>query len=84
MRTTLTVDDTLISSLKKKAAERDVPLKTVVNQALRMGLDAMERPPAGDYTTPVRSLGPKRGYDLDTLGRTVEAMDDEERGGTKR
>lgn len=44
MRTTLTVDDALLSLLKKRAAERDVTLKTVVNQALRLGLDAMERP----------------------------------------
>lgn len=39
MRCPLALDDTLVTALKKKAAEKGVPFKSVVNQALRFGLE---------------------------------------------
>ncbi len=41
MRTTLTLDDELFARLKAAAHQRGVPLKQVVNEAIRSG---MERP----------------------------------------
>jgi len=81
MRTTLTLDDNLAISLKKKAAQKRVPFKTMVNQALQLGLLAMEKPEQDGkgYVTRTRSLKPKAGYDLDNLGRIAEEIEDEDR-----
>ena len=59
MRTTLTLGDTLVTALKKKAAEKGVPFKSIVNQALRFGLETMDESddsPA-PYQTRTRRLG---------------------------
>jgi plasmid stability protein len=80
MRTTLTLDDNLIRTLKKRAAEQNVSFKVMVHQALQKGLESMDRKPKskGAYRTPVRSLKPRAGLDLDTLGRTADDQGDEE------
>jgi hypothetical protein len=80
MRTTLTLDDNLLLTLKRKAAENNVPFKTIVNQTLQLGLEVMEKPltPKEKYHTPTRSLKLKTGYDLDKLGKIADEMEDEE------
>lgn len=40
MRTTLTIDDQLMAELKERAHRQNLPLKQVVNQVLRRGLEA--------------------------------------------
>ncbi len=71
MRTTLTLDDNLLITLKKKAAEKKIPFKTLVNQVLQRGLEDMETAaePEQKYRTQVKSLGLKSGYDLDKIGQ---------------
>lgn len=44
MRTTLTIDDDVAIRLERVRDERGDSLKAVVNEALRRGLDAMDRP----------------------------------------
>ncbi len=80
MRTTLTLDDNLLLTLKRKAAESNIPLKTIVNQTLQKGLEAMETPSVKGqkYQTRGRSLKLKQGFDLDKLGQVTEEMEDEE------
>lgn len=63
MRTTLTLDDHLLQTLKREAAERNVSFKTMVHQALQIGPRALEQKP---------------GYDLDTLGRMADEQADVE------
>jgi hypothetical protein len=46
MRTTLTIDDALITELKQLAARQRVPFKQAVERTLRAGLGALKRPPA--------------------------------------
>ncbi len=46
MRTTLTVEDTLLTELKEVAARQRLPLKQVVDRALRAGLVTIQRPVA--------------------------------------
>ena len=46
MRTTLTLEKDVAARLDRIARTRRRPLKAVVNEALRAGLDALERPPA--------------------------------------
>lgn len=47
MRTTLTIDDALLDSLKKRAIESGKPFKQIVNETLLAGLqtEATERKP---------------------------------------
>lgn len=44
MRTTLTLDDDLAQRLQDISRERDAAFKQVVNEAIRMGIDQMDRP----------------------------------------
>jgi len=39
MRTTVTLDDDLAAALKRRAHERDLPFKQVLNEAIRAGLN---------------------------------------------
>ena len=79
MRTTLTIDDNLLLSLKRKAAEKNIPYKTLVNQVLHRGLEVMNTPltPGQKYHTQARSLKLKQGFDHDKLGQIADEMDDE-------
>ena len=81
MRTTLTLDDNLLLTLKRKAAESNIPFKTIVNQTLQRGLEVMETPttPKQKFKTQGRSLKLKPGYDLDKLGQIADEMEDEAR-----
>ena len=77
MRTTLTIDDDVMTRLKQLAARRCVPLRTVVNDVLRTGLDAAESPPASrPYRTRTRSLGHLPGIDPTKLGQVSDELDD--------
>lgn len=80
MRTTLTLDDNLLHTLKKRAAEQNVSFKEMVHQVLQRGLEAMEKAPRykNSFHTPARPMQPKIGYDLDNLGRTADEQADEE------
>ena len=81
MRTTLTLDDNLLLTLKRKAVEYNIPFKTVVNQTLQRGLEVMEAPTIAKqkYKTLGRSLNIKPGYDLNKLGQLADEMEDEAR-----
>jgi hypothetical protein len=77
MRTTLTVDDDLLAKLKQRARERDVPLKQLINETLRAGLDA----PAGRsrrYRVPVLDLRARPGVDLDRALALAGELEDRE------
>jgi len=56
MRTTLTLDDDV--AVKLKAAAKDRPFRTVVNEALRAGLMALEK------RAPARKPFRTRGFNL--------------------
>jgi len=68
MRTTMTLEKDVAARLDQVARRRKVPLKTIVNQALRAGLDALENP-AGN-ATPFRTTG------LDLGPSLVGSLDD--------
>lgn len=81
MRTTITLDDNLLLTLKKKAVEYNIPFKTIVNQTLQRGLEVMEATPILEqkYKTQGRSLKARPGYDLNKLGQLADEMEDETR-----
>lgn len=59
MRTTLTLDDDVARLLERARARRGIPLKQIVNEALREGLARLEtpRPARRRHTTRAVSLG---------------------------
>ena len=79
MRTTLTIDDDLAAILQKKAAQRGVAFKQLVNSLLRAGLGASEGDLPKRRTVKVvgRPLGLKPGYDADKLNQLVDELEGE-------
>jgi len=77
MRTTIDLDPDVDARLRALAHERGVPLRTVINDALRAGT---RRVPADDptYTLPTRRLGVRPGIDLDQALALAGELEDEE------
>jgi hypothetical protein len=75
MRTTLTIDDDVAAKLK--AAARDRPFRTVVNEALRAGLKALEKrvPPRKPYRTRGFNLGPSLVGSLDNVEEVLSRVE---------
>lgn len=77
MRTTLTIDDQLATSLREAARRSGQPFKQVVNEALRRGLHASDRLQPRAYRLPVATLGlPRPGIDLDKALALADALED--------
>jgi hypothetical protein len=78
MRTTLTVEDGLLTELKQVAARQRVPFKQVVDQALRAGLAAIQRPvPHGRVRQRTFGMGAPS-LKLDKALSIAAALEDEE------
>lgn len=60
MRTTLTLDDDVAVRLEKLREERKDSFKTIVNEALRRGLDRIEAPPERREPYRLRPFSPGR------------------------
>jgi hypothetical protein len=71
MRTTLAIDDDL--AVKLRAAARDRPFGTVLNEVLREGLAALEKrvPSRKPYRTRGFNLGPSLVGSLDNVEEVV-------------
>jgi len=78
MRTTLTIEDGLITDLKEIAARQRLPFKKVVNQTLRAGLGALKNPtPRGRQTLRTFKMGTPR-IALDKALALAAALEDGE------
>lgn len=77
MRTTVTLDDDVAARLRRTARERDVPFKVALNDALRAGLGS-GGVRAKAYRMPVRSLGLRRGVELDKALALAGDLEDAE------
>ena len=77
MRTTLTIDDHLVLAIKRIAGNKGVPFKTVVNEALRIGIEAVESPPQQiPYQSEVRRFQLLPGIDPYKLGQVSDELED--------
>ncbi|HEY3259357.1 MAG TPA: ribbon-helix-helix protein, CopG family [Pseudonocardiaceae bacterium] len=79
MRTTVTLDDDLAIRLERLSHEQGRSFKSVINEALRAGLEALQRIPEQrepgeqiSYTTPV-----DLGHMLMSVEEATEQLDDE-------
>lgn len=77
MRTTLTIDDQLLAELKERAHREGVPLKQVVNQTLRRGLNVPARP-SRRKTHRTYSMGRALVPSLDKSLAIAAGLEDEE------
>ena len=73
MRTTLTLDPDVAALLRRVRAASPDTLKTVVNEALRLGLARLDETPQprGPFRTREASLGRPRLPDVDDVGETL-------------
>ena len=68
MRTTLSLDEDVLETARAVASQLRVPFKTVVNEALRLGLSEVEKPARQRrYRTAPRAMGLRKGYNLDNV-----------------
>ena len=79
MRTTLNIDDDVLDEARELAAQLRVPFRHVINEALRSGLSALEKPrDARPYRTRTRPMGLKRGRNLDNIQELLAQVEGEE------
>jgi Ribbon-helix-helix protein, copG family len=78
MRTTVELDPDVDARLRALARERGVPLRVVLNDALRAGLHPGPRDDAAPYKLPSRRLGLRPGIDADKALALAGAMEDDE------
>ena len=80
MRTTLTLDDDVLDKAKDLAAKLHLPFRRVVNEALRVGLQAVEEPPQTlPYRTRPHKMGLKAGRNLDNIQELLSQIEGEDR-----
>ena len=79
MRTTLTLNPDVASKAKRSAAKLGKPFKDVINEALRIGLDGILKPPVGQpYRTQPRPLGLRRGFSYDDIAELLARTEGED------
>lgn len=80
MRTTLTLDEDVAQRTKKLAAKLKKPFKAVLNEALRKGLDQVEKPQKRkSYRTIPHEMGLREGLRLDNIQDLLAQVEGEDR-----
>lgn len=79
MRTTLSLDDDVAARVERLRRELRAPLKTIVNEALRRGLTAMDegRPRPSAYRTRAVDLGRCRLPNVDDVAAALAIAEGE-------
>ena len=73
-RTTLTIEDDVMSRLTDEARRTGKPFKTVVNEALRRGLDSAPGP-RERYRVVAKPMGLRPGFDLDDIEGLLDRLE---------
>ena len=78
MRTTLTIEDSIMAKLKEESFRSGLPLKTVVNKRLQLGLQVDEEQKQADepYTSEAFHMG-KVYFNLDKALQLAGELEDE-------
>jgi hypothetical protein len=80
MRTTLTIDDDVAAQLEKLRREKKLTLRDAVNDALRRGLAAGQKPsPRPRFETPTANLGKLLIPSIDCYGEVLDFLEEQER-----
>lgn len=77
VRTTLTLDDDVLRTARRRAREQDRPLKDVINEALRQGLAMGESAPTTAYSFRLKTVEGRLlpGVDLTDRDKLFELME---------
>lgn len=79
MRTTITLDDDVLEKARAISVKLRTPFKTVINQALRAGLDNLQQPAQrGHYKTNPHAMGLKAGRNLDNIQELLAQVEGED------
>jgi hypothetical protein len=78
MRTTVDLDPDVDSRVRALARERGVPMRVVLNDALRAGLHPTAVGQASAYVLPSRRLGLRPGINVDKALALAGELEDEE------
>ncbi len=79
MRTTLTLDPDVAERAKADAAKMKRSFKEIINAALRLGLDRLEKAPAPvAYRTEPRPMGLRKGLSYDNVGELLAQSESED------
>jgi hypothetical protein len=79
MRTTLTIEEDVAQQIRQRMADKKLPLKRVVNDALRAGLSKTgKKERTTRFVVKPWPLGLKPGIDYDKLGQLLDQLDAEE------
>ncbi len=79
MRTTLILEDDVLDKVKEIASKHQSPIKSVINDALRIGLKSLETPHKKQpyHTTPVK-MGQKNGTNLNNIQVLLSQIEGED------
>jgi hypothetical protein len=78
MRTTLTLEEDVASKAKRIAVRTDRPFKHVVNAALRLGLEQLEKPLRQKrHRTVPHAMGLREGLSLDNVQELLAQLEGE-------
>ena len=76
MRTTLTLDRDVDAKLRAEARRSGKPLKLIVNDCLRVGLNSrLQKSPAKPFVIKARTLGLKPGYSYDNIEELLDQIE---------
>ena len=79
MRTTLSIDDDVLERARAAADKFGTPFKTIVNEALRAGLDQVEKPAKQRrYKTKPHEMGLRHGHNLDNIQELLAQIEGED------
>lgn len=79
-RTTVTLEDDVVARLRDAARRTGRPLKVVVNDAIRAGLDPKGSiRPTPPFRVKARSLGLRPGVELDDIAGLLDRLDGPDR-----
>ena len=78
VRTTVTIEDTLLAELKRLALRQERSVSSVLEDAIRMLLERVETPTAKDFELPVfrGQLGLRPGVDLEDREALHDLLDE--------
>ena len=79
MRTTIRIDDDILERARATAKELGTPFKTVINEALRNGLDKAERSAKQrNYRTEPHKMGLLTGRNIDNIQDLLAQVEGED------
>jgi hypothetical protein len=79
MRTTLTIDDDVASKAKEAVRITGLPFKSLINRALRIGIDQVVSPPeTKPYRTRGTPMGLRKGLNYDKVADLLSLTEGED------